>query len=144
VNEPAHRPAAVFAWREEYRVGVSEIDAQHRRLIELIATFYQGLAARESAHAALHSLLSGLLDYTRYHFATEERLMEKSAFPLSRSHREQHAAFVAKIVDMVDRHTGGGLVLSIEATVFLREWLTDHILSIDKRLGRHLTSHGVR
>ena len=137
------KPATTFVWRDEYEVGVREIDEQHRRLIDMIANFYDALTAQDQAKQALGDLLAGLLEYTRYHFSTEEQLMERTAFPLSRSHRDQHAAFVAKIADMADRYSRGRLVLSIEATAFVREWLSGHILVLDRQLGRHLTLRGV-
>jgi len=132
-----------FAWSDEFLVGVAEIDAQHRRLIEMISRFYEALAEKKPAKRALGELLRGLVDYTHHHFSTEQRLMARFEFPLSRAHHEQHDVFVRKVTDMADRFSQGQLVLSIEATVFLREWLTSHILGSDKQLGRHLTSRGV-
>ena len=136
--------AAPFAWRDEFLVGVAAIDAQHRRLIDMIGAFYTALTERRPAKQALGELLEGLVEYTRYHFATEERLMAASGFPASPAHCEQHAAFVRTVGDLGDRFSRGELVLSIEATTFLREWLTDHILASDKELGRHLVSRGLR
>jgi hemerythrin len=141
---PARSGAAPsFAWSDEFVVGVAEMDEQHHRLIDMIGRFYDALTEKKPAKQALDELLRGLVDYTRYHFSTEERLMASSQFPLSQAHHEQHDEFVRKVTDMADRLSQGGLVLSIEATFFLREWLTSHILSSDKQLGRHLTSRGV-
>jgi hemerythrin-like metal-binding protein len=128
-----------FAWQDRYRVGVREIDEQHKRLFGMIDAFYGALGAGQPAKPALGALLSGLLDYTRYHFSCEEQLMLQTAFPMARSHRAQHAAFVAKVSDMRERYVSGHLVLSIEATGFLREWLSSHILVLDRQLGDHLT-----
>jgi hemerythrin len=132
-----------FEWDSGFLVGVREIDEQHRRLVEMVAHFYDALAERHPARQALAELLKGLVDYTGYHFSTEERLMAAWQFPQSAAHRAQHAAFVQRVTDIVDRFSHGGLVLSIEATGFLREWLTGHILGSDKELGRHLQSKGV-
>jgi hemerythrin len=137
------RPGASFAWSDDFLVGVPVIDEQHRRLVDLIAGFYAALAEKRPAKRALGELLAGLVDYTRYHFETEERLMADSQFPPSSAHREQHAQFVQKVADLVDRFTRGQLVLSIEATSFLRDWLTNHILVSDKQLGRHLSLRGM-
>jgi hemerythrin len=133
----------ILVWRDEFAVGVAEIDAQHRRLIDMVAAFYGALAEGKQAKDALGELLKRLLDYTRYHFSTEERLMQQAEFPATSLHQAQHAVFVAKITDMVARLAEGRLVLSVEATVFIQDWLVDHILVTDKRLGRYLTSHGV-
>jgi len=129
-----------LVWSDDFLVGVPEIDEQHRRLLELLAEFYEKLAEAEHGSEALGALVCGLLDYTRYHFTTEERLMRQSGFPESVQHREQHASFVARAADMADRFTRGRLVLSLEATGFLRDWLFNHILVTDKALGRHILS----
>jgi hemerythrin len=134
---------APFVWSDEFLVGVPEIDGQHRRLVDMISAFYAALTDKRPAKQALGELLRGLVDYTGYHFATEERLMELSRFPSSEAHRERHADFVRRAGDMMDRFSRGQLVLSIEATAFLREWLTEHILVSDKELGRHLVSRGL-
>lgn len=125
-------------WRDEYAVGVPEIDEQHRKLIDMISGFYGAIGSGEQARAALGQLLGSLLDYTRYHFSTEERLMTAS-YPAARSHQEEHDGFVAKVNDMSERFHGGRLVLSIEATSFIRDWLIDHIMKADKELAAHLT-----
>ena len=141
--EPSAAPGTPFAWSDRFLVGVSEIDGQHRRLIEMVSAFYAALDGRRPAKQALGELLKGLVEYTRYHFATEERLMALARFPDSQEHRAQHADFTRRVGDLMDRFSRGRLVLSIEATTFLREWLTDHILVSDKALGLHLVSHGL-
>jgi hemerythrin-like metal-binding protein len=143
INPAATSPArATFEWCDDFLVGVAEIDEQHRRLIEMIGSFYEALREKKPASEALAALLDGLVEYTRYHFATEERLMARSGFPASKDHREQHARFVRTVGDLVARVSSGQLVLSLEATSFLREWLVNHILKSDKALGRHLVAHG--
>lgn len=135
-------PASI-TWRDEFLVGVARIDEQHRRLIDMLAGFYGALAEGEHSQTALGELLDGLLDYAQYHFSTEEELMRQSDYPRSPSHRDEHATFVAKATDMAGRFARGRLILSIEATAFIRDWLFNHILVADKELGRHLASYGL-
>jgi hemerythrin len=143
INPATTSSAAAFVWSDELLVGVAEIDEQHRRLVEMIGTFYAALREKKPTKQALAELLAGLVDYTHYHFATEERLMARSAYPASRDHTEQHAQFVSTVGSLMDRLSSGQLVLSLEATSFLREWLVNHILKTDKELGRHLVAHGM-
>jgi hemerythrin len=131
-----------LVWSDEYRVGVDKIDVQHRRLIEMLAKFYASLAEGR-AESGLGELLKGLLDYTVYHFSTEETLMQQWQYPSFEAHQAMHAAFVAKVTDMAERFTNGKLVLSLEATRYVRSWLTEHILGTDRQLGQFLASRGV-
>jgi hypothetical protein len=45
---------------------------------------------------------------------------------------------------MAQRFSEGGLVLSLEATGFIRSWLSSHVPVTDKDLGRFLASLDVR
>ncbi len=141
-REAATTAPAGFAWTDEFLVGIAEIDEQHKSLVDMINRFYLALAGDAPHRQALGGLLRGLIDYTKYHFATEERLMREAELPLTRPHLKQHQEFVDKVGDMADRFSHGGLVLSVEATSYLRDGLQGHILGTDKQLGRELQRRG--
>ncbi|HVO10698.1 MAG TPA: bacteriohemerythrin [Vicinamibacteria bacterium] len=143
-REPATTAPAGFAWTDDFLVGIAEIDEQHRGLVDMINGFYAALTGDAPHREALGALLRGLVDYTKYHFATEERLMQEAKLPLTRPHLKQHQEFVQKVGEMADRFSHGGLVLSVEATSYLRDWLQGHILGTDKHLGRELQRRGFR
>jgi hemerythrin len=128
-----------FTWSDDLLTGTDDIDEQHRRLVAMVDEFYAALG-RSDANAALDRLLHGLLEYTRYHFSTEERYMITHKFPDVEQHVAQHAAFIAKVQDVSDRFTRGEPVLSFVITTYLRDWLSQHILGADKQLGRFLAT----
>jgi hemerythrin len=132
-----------FTWDDDFLTGTAEIDEQHRRLIALIDEFYKALG-RTEPRAAIERLLRGLLEYTNYHFSTEERYMRQVQYPDLQAHLAQHEAFADKMQDVAERFFKGDLVLSLEITQFLRDWLSGHILGVDKRLGQFLASRGTR
>jgi hemerythrin len=132
-------PMVWFDWNDNFVTGTGDIDEQHRRLVTLIDEFYDALGKTEP-DKGIGRLLRGLLDYTQYHFSTEERYMRLYAYPLREMHVAQHNAFVEKIQDIDRRFSNGELVLSFAITGYLREWLTKHILVVDKELGRFLAS----
>jgi hemerythrin len=132
-----------FVWTDEFATGVRRIDEEHQRLFGLVDSFYQALG-KQDARGSLGTLLGGLADYTRYHFSTEEALMRRWAFPGRAAHEAQHQAFVDRVAEMAERFSDGGLVLSLEATGFIRSWLSSHVLVTDKELGHFLASLGVR
>ncbi len=130
-----------FDWQDSFAVGVAEIDEQHRRLIAAINDFYTALHY-ERSQEALAKLLKFLIDYIAMHFKTEEALMARHGYPGLAAHKEQHLAFTARVSQMAERYVSGKLLLSIEVTRFLRQWLSEHILHTDKELGLFLTAHG--
>jgi len=138
---------ALMEWTDEYSVNVEEIDKQHKQLVAMLNQFYKELTAdddsSESKKRALNGLVGKMAEYTVYHFQTEETLMERSAYPSLRAHKKEHDEFVAKVTDVKDRFESGKLILTVEVTNFLKKWLREHILGVDKRLGSHLRRQGV-
>ncbi|MCU0242649.1 MAG: hypothetical protein MUF51_09545 [Vicinamibacteria bacterium] len=51
---------ALFEWTDDLRIDVALIDTQHRRLIEAINAFYEGISTRQS-NAALAQLLKFMI-----------------------------------------------------------------------------------
>ncbi len=132
----------VVKWRDEYLVNVDEIDGQHKRWLAMINAFYAALKA-DRGKEATDKLLGGMLEYTEYHFSTEERLMSEHGYSGRGDHANQHRRFADKFVDINDRYQNGVLVISLEITNYLRDWLIKHILDADKKFGAFLNARGV-
>jgi hemerythrin len=64
---------ALFDWKEDYSVGVASIDDQHKRLIAWINRLHEAMTAGAAGNV-MEQTLADLIDYTVYHFATEEKL----------------------------------------------------------------------
>jgi hemerythrin-like metal-binding protein len=123
-------PMAFVEWTEKYSVGVKEIDAQHKRLFDLINEFYE-LVKSGQVKAGTAKVVSGLLEYTIFHFGFEEKLMQKVSYPALESQKAAHKAFKDTVADYKSRSDSGKLLLSIEVGNYLKSWLTDHILKSD-------------
>ncbi|MGB8773830.1 MAG: hemerythrin domain-containing protein, partial [Terriglobales bacterium] len=70
-----------FQWNPSYSVKVYALDAQHKKLFDIIRELY---TAMSSGHGkdAVGDVLRRLIDYTVQHFAAEEKLMAEHAYPL--------------------------------------------------------------
>jgi hemerythrin len=134
---------AWFDWDDRFLTGIAEIDEQHKGLVALIDQFYT-LMHTTPPQAGLVRLLRGVLEYTRTHFATEEGWMRKYSYPGLDAQIAQHAHFVEKAQNVTDRFIRGELVLSLEITGFLRDWLSQHILGMDRQMAQFLTDRGAR
>ena len=125
------------SWSDRYAVGIEIIDQQHQRLFRLIDQLAWGIDAGKS-EKVLTSIFDELADYTRSHFATEERLMAESGFPGSAGHGEKHRELESSLADLVAKAQRGEPWVSLEAMNFLRLWLYHHIDDTDRRLADHL------
>lgn len=126
-----------FRWSDSLSVGVPRMDDQHRVLLRLINRVAD-LGASGASGSAIRTILGQLVEYTRFHFADEEKLMETHGFPGLAGHHEIHERFVAEAVEMVRRLGDGESFDAGELLRVLRDWLVRHIQGTDKVYGEHV------
>jgi len=129
---PETGPKEFFPWDESYSVGVAAIDEQHRRLIALINELHAEMHTGRGQDV-LRDVVNRMIAYATSHFAREERCMLDCSYAGFREHKEEHDEFCDKTVDLFERLSTGRLVLSLEVIMFLRDWLTHHIMETDKK-----------
>ena len=93
--------------------------------------------------AVIANTLSELLDYTVYHFSTEEALFKTHGYPEAIKHKKEHDALTTQALDLKARYSKGDLFLSNETMTFLKDWLNNHIIGSDKRYSAFLNGKGV-
>ncbi len=126
-----------FPWKDEYGVGLLEIDQQHRLLINLINDLYMAIHENKSTEATA-DFLTRLKEYTLMHFATEKEIMSGNNYPGLDDHLSQHKEMILKLAEVESKHVCGKLGLCSELIIFLREWLTKHICESDKALAEYI------
>lgn len=122
----------MFEWDSKYEIGVPSMDEQHKRWIEIINDFYDHLTSREIVENTKH-LIEEVIDYTTYHFASEEELMKSIGYPHINEQKAMHRNIVDKILEFKKKINNGKLVVSSVVTIELKQWLRDHILIEDKK-----------
>lgn len=133
---------AFMEWDDRFSVNVAEIDEQHKKLIGMVNTFYDSIVDDEKN--AFGELLDSLGEYTAYHFTTEEKYMEEFNYPETEAHKREHELFAAKALDVKKRFEDGSLVVSLELTGFLRDWIVDHVMGTDKKYTQCFHDNGLR
>lgn len=133
----------MISWDETLRVGVREIDDQHQKLIDLINMFDEALAGN-LGRPGFAKLLNDLIQYTKFHFGTEERLMNQYLYLDRVAHIEGHHHLVHQLVTFRDEFNDGRSEVTTETLSFLKEWLLDHIRHSDKEMAAYLNSRSLR
>lgn len=131
-----------FVWDNKYNTGVDVVDEQHRKLVELINRL-GSINAHLSSTAELGEILTELANYTVYHFNTEERLMKQYAVDAVHQgvHIKAHRHFtdqisVAAKILMASTDVNNQLVAPL--LKYLTNWLVQHILGSDTRMGKEV------
>jgi len=126
--------AALIEWTEALSVKVAGMDNDHRVLIDLI----NQLAAAEKIgnRRIAESVLDELLNYAIDHFEREEQFLQKLGYPMPElfAHKLQHATFTESIQDIRWQYLHGlRPTINQEVLLFLRDWLSKHILVEDMK-----------
>ncbi|MCP4396846.1 MAG: hemerythrin family protein [bacterium] len=134
---------AFIQWDDTYKLNIIIIDEQHQCLFELINQFSKAIKQKQPKQATA-DILKGLADYTVFHFHAEENLMELKNYPDYESQKAAHKFFVENVKEFQERVNRGGLLLPIEIANFLKEWLSNHILVMDRKLAIFLAQQGMK
>jgi hemerythrin len=129
-------------WSDSLSVGVPEIDAQHRTLLERAAALQAAVAAREPA-VRVEELFTYLQDYASAHFDSEERVMREAGYPGLQEHVMEHAEFRRRLASLVPHweSEGASTALTVALLGFLEHWLEVHVTTTDQRMGACLRRH---
>ena len=128
---------SLMTWSDALSVNNEEIDSQHKKLLNLVNALHDHMAAGD-ANEVIGKVLDRMIEYTAFHFQTEEKLMEQYNYPGAGLHKIEHKKLVEKALDLQKRFKAGQLTITIEVMNFLRDWLKHHIAESDKLLGGHI------
>ncbi|MCF6365325.1 MAG: bacteriohemerythrin [Bacteroidales bacterium] len=130
-------------WDEYYSVGYDLIDEQHKKLVDMINELYSSFILGEAQEKA-QVIVEEMIKYTDYHFKTEENFFDEYNYPETQEHKNIHASFVNKAVELKEGLESGQITVSYDIMNFLRQWLIDHILKEDKKFAKFFSEKGIK
>lgn len=123
---------------KEYLTGIELIDQEHQELFRIIGEA-NNLIKNEfipDKYDEIVHLLDELCHYTAIHFKDEENYMESIGYAGLPAQKAAHEAFVQRLGEMdLDRIDANQQETLEELIQFLTEWLINHILHSDKKIG---------
>ena len=117
-------------WTDDLSVKVSQIDNQHKKLVDLINSLHNAMKERKAGEV-LSETISELVKYTLEHFNTEEQYFDKYCYPMAEQHKKEHDIFVGKVDAFKKDFDKGKVMLSLEIMNFLKDWIFSHIKKTD-------------
>ena len=129
----------VVQWQNSYSIGIKLVDEQHMELIKLTNKLFSNcMAGHERSRSTFLNTVHEAVDYTGYHFGTEEKIMERINYPEYAAHKQEHASFVREVFSKIEDFKAGKLLAPLTFVYFLRDWVLHHIAVRDKKLGDYL------
>jgi hemerythrin len=126
----------VVTWRDAYSVGVKLIDDQHKGLIAMTNELAER-CQRGGGEAEIYFMktIQGAVKYVKTHFTTEEIIMNRLHYPDFLTHKKEHEAFVAEVLQDVKEFEQGKKMVPLAFVKYLQEWVLTHIAKSDKKYG---------
>ncbi|MBT3013449.1 MAG: bacteriohemerythrin [Candidatus Thiodiazotropha sp. (ex Lucina aurantia)] len=132
-----------LTWRDDWYLGIDEIDQQHLHLVELINQVADSVMTQNSESnndGGAMRLVLQLQEETRQHFRDEEAFMRNHEYPQVSSHHREHALLQAELSDLIREIEEGKRRLDIETLTSLKYWLIDHVIESDMDIARYMNS----
>jgi hemerythrin-like metal-binding protein len=122
-----------IAWREEFSVGLPDVDHEHRELIAMINELAGSLGPQSDVQAILGAL-GEIHARIAAHFALEEREMRQLNYSALAAHKGDHERLLDDILDiMAGVESPGGYDPAL-LDRRLSAWFTEHFRTHDAQL----------
>jgi len=131
-----------IVWDDSFSVGVTVLDTQHHRIIDMINLLLSEPDADVTSET-LSDILTLITTYSREHFETEEGLLEQYGYPDLPAHREQHVSFRESAGAFCVATMGGHAAVPEHVLRYLKEWWTHHILTTDMQYRPFFREKGI-
>ncbi len=130
-------------WKDEYSVGVEELDRQHQLIIKTI----NSLIDKPRVFFRSKNISSALAELTNYvseHFLLEERLLQENGYPDLLEHSKKHTIYSNQIAEFCTESLHGKREVPTELLSFLTDWWNNHILHEDMHYKAFFEEKGVK
>ncbi|MCP4119451.1 MAG: hemerythrin family protein [Desulfobacteraceae bacterium] len=130
----------IVKWMKSLSVNDEKIDDQHKKWIELYNRVHaqmMGIEPTEDYLGIGEAALAEMIEYTKYHFSSEEDFMKKIGFPEYEKHRKIHEAFIRKLEAISYQMQEDTHVLNSEVLKVIEDWFINHILKEDQEITKY-------
>lgn len=125
--------ANLIEWRDEFRIGLPEVDEEHRSLIDAINQLHRELvvgAALVRVTGAIGDIHAAIAS----HFALEEKEMMALRYDGYLAHKSDHERLLDELLDILDEVVATGRYDPAILSARLSAWFVEHFRTHDARL----------
>jgi hemerythrin-like metal-binding protein len=127
----------LLQWRDEFRIGIDEVDHEHRELIGLINATHAALDTDRSSET-VEAFLGEIFARIAAHFALEEKAMATRRYPATAEHKADHERLLDDLRDIMDEQAAGTALDDDDLASRLENWFGSHFRTHDARLHKFL------
>jgi len=123
---------APFAWTDRFLIGYGPMDTVHREFVTLVN------AMLTCPPSDMLQNLRAFAEHAERHFAEELRMMEKSGFPQTQCHADEHAAVAKSVGEVLQLVEQGRTAIGLDLAKELARWFPAHADYMDASLAHWL------
>jgi len=130
---------------KDMEIGVAEIDAQHKELVDRINAI-TSMGLKSVSKEETQKTLDLLGWYVVQHFGDEEVLQKKCNYPKYEMHKEIHHNFIVDFTKLKEEFAKNGpsVQFTVELNNRIVKWIVSHIKNVDVEFGKFYTSQKSR
>ncbi|HXP95147.1 MAG TPA: hemerythrin domain-containing protein [Telmatospirillum sp.] len=121
----------MLEWRQDMMIGIPEIDAHHRELLNLFNKFENTKDDVEFA-----KLLNEYIEYSAKHFRAEERVLREYGAVNIEEHSAMHEEITKNLAEIFEKFVreGASALPRDKMLSLIRTWFLDHTLQEDLKM----------
>lgn len=126
-----------FEWRKEYEIGVDKIDAEHKRLFQIINKLFRLKEEKKNHQWACQEGIKFFKSHAVKHFEDEEEYMESIGYQGLAQHKEIHRGFRENTLTALEQELERTGYAQDSVEHFLgvcAGWLIGHTLTEDQSI----------
>lgn len=132
---------SLLEWRDEFRIGIPEVDQEHRELIASINALHAEVGEGTTTEAVA-GFLGELHARIAAHFALEEKVMRARRYPKYNEHKRDHERLLDEIREIMDTYESVRNYDQAMLSATLSVWFGRHFRTLDAELHSVLGGHG--
>jgi hemerythrin len=121
----------LLEWQDGYSFNQPEVDDQHREFLAVAKRICEPASGDGTFDLIVE--VANLMQYTSFHFFTEESLMRRIGYPNLEQHTAAHRGFEGQLMDATSKVDEGTLQHETVATL-VQSWARTHLLGEDMEL----------
>jgi hemerythrin-like metal-binding protein len=133
----------MYKWEEKFSTGIQSIDNQHKEIFNYLNSLLEAMKLGQ-ADKVIYQIVLDLERYSKVHFQKEEFFFQRFNYPGAKEHIEQHQFFIRKVANLKSDLKSGNFTLSIELLNFMKDWIENHILVVDKSYSDCFLKNGLK
>jgi diguanylate cyclase (GGDEF)-like protein/hemerythrin-like metal-binding protein/PAS domain S-box-containing protein len=126
-------------WGSEFEIDHERIDSEHKIFLGLIIEMNKEINGGCELQR-IKRLLNEVTEYAKFHFVSEENIMEEIAYPELEAHRILHRRLLSKLSDIA-YDLSQQQIDYFSLVEFLFEWFANHTAIEDKKIALYNNQH---